>query len=503
MRRSAAASDALFLASSCLLYLSAGPEEGGGAASASGAPESPEAMLLVAQTLLTSVRAATQNAAKVLSIAGALIEQTQGVLLFDQEPGVAGIVRDTLYLSAQLISRFVDELNQRCLSEVTCDAMLLGLSRLVTMPRSSGQAKSAAMPPIILPNRLFQPIGKPRLSRPQLLPDPANRGFLTYGLHPPSQLAVIFICLPSSSSATLSLPPSLFIGPVGPMPSLHPPVSPPRMFPTGHALPSLAQAPDSPSRASAWGYGIHIVADPLRLVHDPSFDKEPPKSVLKQTPPSFSPSPARPAGTRLKWTDEISILEFPVTQMGSVSVPHTGSYSVGLCWHPRRVMNVKLDAWEKHGVLVLLHDDVSGSPARVKKRTPNPKRLPEERLTPMTEKERKRLLKQCKAKLRGSEAYALAEIRQSRGKSFCLCTPPKKSGKKCCSKRCPCVQSGVNCQIENSRGCTCTAAACANPEGATAWNRDAIQAIRQNTLNALRSQSEPVLARPQSSSSAL
>ncbi|MDP2438289.1 MAG: hypothetical protein Q8P67_21295, partial [archaeon] len=182
--RSAAASEALFLASSCLLYLSAGPEKGGGAASASGAPESPEAMLLMAQTLLTSVRAATQNAAKVLSIAGALIEQTQGVSLIDQEPGVAGIVRDTLYLSAQLISRFVDELNQRCLSEATCDAMLLGLSRLVTMPRSSGQAKSAAMPPIILPNRLFQPIGKPRLSRPQLLPDPANRGGHTNGLHP-------------------------------------------------------------------------------------------------------------------------------------------------------------------------------------------------------------------------------------------------------------------------------------------------------------------------------
>ena len=228
---------------------------------------------------------------------------------------------------------------------------------------------------------------------------------------------------------------------------------------------------------------IIISPPPEPALKSPSLDL-----ALSSTDPS-SPSPLpsilrkapRYGGKALSvsWNPEISILVFPVVQSGSSSVPHYGSYSIGLGWTPSKTVQLNLEQWESYGF------QTDQQTPRCKKRVPS-HRVPEERLMPLDERERKKLLKQCKAKLSKSEAYHLAELRQSRARAFCFCSPPKKPGSKCCtSSKCPCVQLGINCQIESNRCCTCSKATCGNPDGFIYFDVSRMKTNRTETLNAL------------------
>ncbi|MDP2435888.1 MAG: hypothetical protein Q8P67_09110, partial [archaeon] len=96
------------------------------------APE-PDQTIAKLQGLLSSLRSAKQNAGEILSLLGETIEKIKNESDKVKDPRSSALLQKSLHHSAQLIARFVNELNTRMLTSGTCDEinmMLLHLDNL-------------------------------------------------------------------------------------------------------------------------------------------------------------------------------------------------------------------------------------------------------------------------------------------------------------------------------------------------------------------------------------
>lgn len=302
-------------------------------------------------------------------------------------------------------------------------------------------------------------------------------------------------------SPTLAITPSTsassYPAPVPPSPAPAPPSSPSpagrghtvnvssrsaTSLSSGSALPGTpiraSSSSESQSSRSIWRpFGSRTASKKVAETFEPvPLDSAAGPSLLRSARQDGEVLPSSPS--RLRWANEIDVLIFPLIQGGSTSVPHDGSYSLGLAWVPKDVRRMELDLFDNNGL---------DSAPRKKKRMPA-YRQPEERMAPIPHNDRKKLLKKFGGKLTKKELVELQEIRRTRAQVFCFCSS---RGKSCSSERCPCFSIGIGCQIEAQRCCLCSAEHCANPEGVRVFNVRDVKTSRQETL---RSYSSPSIS---------